>query len=154
MALPNYQVPTRVVGLPNGEPFAVRGLSLSDITILVTRHGDVLRAMFDKFAQSSEENGEVNINLGDIKEVGMRLLSGAPLIAADIIAIGADAPEARDQALKLPFPAQLEALEQIALLTFDTAGGLKKVLEIVIRVLRGMTDLAEGLRTSTPGSTD
>lgn len=147
MALKDYQIPKRDVPLPNGGRFAVRGLSLPDITTLVDRHADTLRALFDHYS-----GGEQGVALDDLGGVGVSVLRTAPALAAEIIAISADEPDSVETVTKLPFPIQVEALEHVAKLTFDTTGGPKKVIETVIRILRGVSDLSADLRISKAGS--
>lgn len=146
MALKGYRLPTLEVELPNDGQFVVRGLSLPDITFLVGRHGDTLRTLFDRYST----NGDVVID--DLGGIGTSVLETAPTLAAEIVAIAADEPDEIDTIMKLPFPVQVDALEKVGKLTFDTAGGPKKVIETVIRVLRGVSDLTVDLRTSKAGS--
>lgn len=147
MALKDYQIPKRDVPLPNGGNFAVRGLSLPDITILVDRHSVALRAMFDHYNGVAQD-----VSLDDLGGIGVSILESAPKLAAEIIAIAADEPDEIEKVSVLPFPAQVDALEKVAKLTFDTSGGPKKVIETVIRILRGVSDLTVDLRTSKAGS--
>ena len=54
----------------------------------------------------------------------------------------------------MPFPAQLEALEAIAELTFNGEEGIKKAGEAIIRMLRGATSLLADRNLSEIGTLD
>lgn len=146
MGLKAYVGLTDVVDLPGGDTITVRGLALEDITTLVNRYGGPVQALFTKYS------GATDIALDDLGQIGGNILTSAPELAGLIIALGADEPDAQPNAMKLPFPVQIDALEKIGKLTFDTAGGPKKVVETVIRVLRGATDLMVDMRVSQAGS--
>ncbi|MFC3724405.1 phage pre-tape measure protein [Neoaquamicrobium sediminum] len=146
MALKGYRLPTLDVELPGGDSFPVRGLSLPDITFLVSRHGDTMRTLFDRYS------GDETIAISDLASVGTSILETAPTLAAEIVAVAADEPDEMETIMRLPFPVQVDALEKVGKLTFDTAGGPKKVVETVIRVFRGISDMTADLRTSKAGS--
>ncbi|NRC54125.1 phage pre-tape measure protein [Neoaquamicrobium sediminum] len=120
MALKGYRLPTLDVELPGGDSFPVRGLSLPDITFLVSRHGDTMRTLFDRYS------GDETIAISDLASVGTSILETAPTLAAEIVAVAADEPDEMETIMRLPFPVQVDALEKVGKLTFDTAGGPKK----------------------------
>ena len=149
MGLSHLTTPTAQVEAPGGE-FTVRGLSLDDIITIVGAHTGPLSALFTKIKMS----GDGKFSLDDMTCMLTMLAVAAPEAAAQIIAVAANVRRYGDDgeslpmdltsdmamAASFPFPVQLDALEQIAKLTFTTAGSLKKVLETIIRVVKGTTD--------------
>ncbi len=137
MALEDYVLPTAEVQLPDGKnSFAVRGLSLEDVALLISDHGAALEGFYGKYSGSSS---------AEAMAVGMSLIGQAPILAAQIIAIGADSREKVDLIRKLPIVVQQDALEKIARLTFDASGGPGKFIEAVLRLVKGTTDLMSTL---------
>ena len=136
MALKDFVLPTEEVQLPDGSTFAVRGLSLEDITTLISKHGPVLEQFFRRYADNQDANP---------MEVGMGLIEQAPALVAQIIAIAADEPDAADRVRKFPLTVQQDALEKLGKLTFDASGGPKKFVEAVIRLVQSTTNLMSGL---------
>lgn len=145
MGLKGYTAPTEAVELPGGGSFTVRGLSLPDVIFLVQNYAAPLEALFNKF---SDEDGDVD----NVRHVAVELVHETPRLAAAAIALASDEPEEVETILTLPFPVQIDAIEKMGKLTFDTTGGPKKVVETVIRVFRGTSDLMVDLRTSQSGS--
>lgn len=137
MALTDFVLPTEEVSFPGGS-FAVRGLSLEDITVLLTTHGPVMEQFFKKYSGSPEESSPM--------EIGMSLVAQAPTVAAQIIALAADEPEKADVIRKMNLAVQQKALEKIAKLTFDASGGPGKFVEAVIRLVQGTTNLMGSLQ--------
>ena len=143
MALEDFELPTLQVGLPGGDSFAVRGLSLQDITKLMSQHGNEMEAFFQKYAG--------NPNASPLS-VGMDLLDTAPVLLNKMIAMAADRPHLADKVAKLPLTVQQEAIEHIAQLTFDAAGGPKKFIEAVVRLIKGVNNLMPESQPSKIGS--
>lgn len=136
MALTDFVLPTEEVSLPGGS-FAVRGLSLEDITVLLAKHGPVMEQFFKKYSASPEESSPM--------EIGMSLVGQAPALVAQLISLAADAPEKADMIRKFPLAIQQDALEKIAKLTFDASGGPGKFVEAVIRLVSSTTNLMGSL---------
>jgi len=142
MGLKHIKLPEATVEFPGGD-FAVRGLSLDDISFLIQRHGQKLQSLFSEFVS---KNGEVTVEA--VASFALPLLQSAPEIAAEMIAcatgeVDADAVKI---ASALPFPTQLDALEKLASLTFSVSGGPKKLLGTVVRMAQGTTGLLESLK--------
>lgn len=129
-----------VVTFPGGQ-MTVRGLSLADIATLVRSHADLMSDMFSKVAQDPENA------LSVAAVIGARLLDEAPALAVHAIALAADSADRIEDVARIPFPAQIAALETIARLTFATENDLKKVIETVIRTAQGMTGALQNLQT-------
>lgn len=143
MALKDFVLPTKEVALPDGSSFAVRGISLEDITTLIADHGPVMEDFFRKYSGDTSQSP---------LEVGMNLIGQAPLLVANLIALAADEPKMTAVIRRFPLNVQQEALEKIADLTFDASGGPGKFMEAVIRLVKGTTNLMGGLTPSPNGS--
>jgi len=129
------------VTFPGGQ-MTVRGLSLPDVSVLVALHRDLISDLFQRAASDPAQA------LTAAAVFGQRLLHESPELAADIIALAADVPgEKRPAVSRVPFPAQLEALEKIAELTFRTEQDLKKVIETVVRGARAISGSLGSLQT-------
>ncbi len=136
MALTDFVLPTVEVSFPGGS-FAVRGLSLEDVTKLLAAHGPLMEQFFAKYSGAPESTSAL--------EVGMGLINQAPLLVANIIALAADEEHLVERVRKLPIATQQDALEKIARLTFDASGGPGKFVEAVIRLVSGTTNLMGSL---------
>lgn len=143
MAL-KYNLATRTVATPGG-PIVLRGLNIQDIAAIIGRHSTDLNALF-----TTIKNGSAGVSTENFDAVAAFLLQSVPGAAADIIAYAAfdpakdDPAELVEQALvafKIEAPVQLLLLETIGELTFAMEGGVKKALEIVVRMMQGTTAL-------------
>lgn len=135
MGLRDISIPEELVKVSGGEVFAVRGLCLDDISYLMRRHGPHIKKLFEDFTQK----GEVTVE--GVAAFAMPILQSAPEIAAELIACAAGERDATSITARLPVPVQLDALEKLALLTFDAEGGPKKLLETVLRMAQGVSGL-------------
>ena len=146
MGVKHLRIPEETIDTPGGK-LTVRGVSLPDIVALVRHHGPAMSGLFSKVMSG----GDVRLNLESIGALGQELLTQAPAAAVELIVLAADDdpndPEAIDTVRRLSFPVQLEALEKIGRLTFETEGGIKKVAETVIRVASGMSGAVAELNT-------
>lgn len=142
MGLKHIKLPEAVIEFPGGD-FAVRGLSLDDISYLVQRHGEKLNSLFTEFTSGS---GEMTVKA--VAQFALPMLKSAPDIAAEMIACASGEHDAETVAIarSLPFPVQLETLQKLAELTFNVAGGPKKLLETVVSMAQGTTGLLESLK--------
>ena len=145
MGLKSYRPPKADIPLPGGDSFAVRGVSLADVMALTETHGRTLAEMYNHF------QGQEGFELDDVGAVSQSLVAVAPDLAAAIIAMASGEADATEEAAALPFPVQVEALESIGRLTFETSSP-KKLLEIAIRTLQNTTGLMGDLRVSKAGS--
>jgi hypothetical protein len=141
MGLRSLRLPSSDVQVPGGDSFAVRGLSLQDVSILVRNHGATMTLMFDRYMRQAEEG----LPPADMATMGRTLLEIAPDAAAEIIALAAGEPDAIDVVRVLPLPVQVDALDKIMGHTFTTDQDLKKVVETVIRAATGTTGLINSL---------
>lgn len=139
----NFTLPTEKVVFPGGD-LTVRGLSLEDVTTLVRHHGAALSGLFATI--TAAKSGEVDLD--NMTAMASALATAAPRAAAEAIAIAADEPDKVDLAGQLNLTVQIEALEKIGALTFTSEGGIKKVLETVIRVAQGTAGAVKSLRAA------
>jgi hypothetical protein len=129
MPLAGYQPARREIKV-GAESFHVRGLGLTDISVLVREHFPDLDAVFDLF-----QSGFDGMDAEQIQNLAMVVVSQAPGLAANIIATAAGEGDASD-AEQLPAPVQIKALVDIGDLTFQDVGGPKKGLELVMALLQ------------------
>ncbi len=143
MAL-KYNLATRTVDTPGGQ-IVLRGLNIQDISAIVGRHSTDLNALFQTI-----KDGSAGVSVENFDAVAAFLLQTVPGAAADIIAYAAFDPAKDDPAaladdamvaFKIEAPVQLLLLEAIGELTFAMEGGVKKALEIVVRMMQGTTTL-------------
>ena len=136
--LADYTPQRRVIELKVGS-FEVRGLTLDDITTLVTEHLPTMEAVFDT-AQNNFA-GKAEITNEDMVGVAVELAQEAPGFVAELIARAADEPGEIAKARSLPAPIQIKALVEIAELTFEEVGGVKNAFESVAGLLKASPKL-------------
>lgn len=132
MSLANYTPPSRTVSLGGDNSFNVSGLSLQSIEILVRTHLPDVEELFELFMDGG------NFTTDDLNRLALTLATRAPGFTANVIALGAGETDATANAARLPFPIQLQALAEIAELTFAEVGGIKKFVETVAGLLSSM----------------
>jgi|SRR5690606_39954847 len=134
----DFDLPSKEVKVPHSaNPLRVRGLDFNSLVILFREYASEIDILFQKFSEAGSP--DKSLDMDGVRDMGMGMVEMAPELAARIIMLAADAPdnpEMRSKFLRLPFPVQLEALEAVALLTFDGEDGPKKAVEAVIRALR------------------
>lgn len=131
MDIGSYKAPRREVPLAKGQSFHVKGLTLTDISVLVETHFDDLDAIMDLLGKE-----KVNLTLDNLKPLATSVVSQAPGLAANLIALGAGQPDAAPN-IQAEFTVgiQIRALMDIGDLTFAEVGGVKKGLEQVAALL-------------------
>lgn len=128
---------TRRVEIAEGRGFGVSGLPLAAIVAICRRHWEDCSTLFDQvIGKIGEAPG---ISLDQANWLGGAVVSAFPQVAAEIISECAGwGEEGADIAAALPMPVQLNALNQIAELTFTSEMPPKKVIEIVVKTLKGV----------------
>lgn len=110
----------------------VRGLSLVDVSYLVSRHRADLEKVFSLYQSFSQADPSIadGAALSDatIISYGYELLREAPGILANIIAVGADARDQVENIARLPATIQIDALKAVCTLTIEDFGGLKPLV--------------------------
>lgn len=135
MGLADYQPETRVIVVKGGS-FTVKGLSLTEVTTLIRYHLPDVEAIFD--LGSEVMGGKADITEDDLRRLAIAFAEQAPGFMANLIALasGDTSEKAINGAQSLPFPIQVKALVDIAELTFDEVGGIKKAMESVAGLLK------------------
>lgn len=131
MALKNYIERTETVEIPNNEPLVVRGFSLPDIMLVAQRHRSAVEELFQKIADGELRADSVEEVIADV------ILQFAPVVG-QVIASAAGEPEEWEVAMTLPLSVQVDALEKIVRLTFESSGGPEKFMGIIKRFLEEM----------------
>jgi hypothetical protein len=135
--LADFEIASRKVTVPNpnGEPLelVVSGLSFDEIVGLVSAYGDELQAVYQEAS-----TGETDV--ADVASLFWSMFNKAPEVVALIIALGINELDQVEKVGRLPLSVQLELLEAVGELTFISEGGPGKVLEIVTRMVQGMTN--------------
>lgn len=159
--------PKATVALTDGQEFEVTGLSPSHIFGLYHRHRGQLASLFDRLAA----DGNVSIeNAGQIAE---SLLSSAPLILAEIVALASGShpfdetpvdPAVPDGATvwqadvnlaaSLPVSVQADALQKIGDLTFTADMPPKKFLSVLARMIQSANLTNLSLSSSSTGTSE
>lgn len=137
MGLADYQPEVRVITLKGGS-FTVKGLSLVEVTALIRTHLPDVEALLD--LATNVLDGKTDLSEDDIGLLSVTLAEQAPGLVANLIALSSgESDEAAVQnAYKLPFPVQVKVLMDIAELTFNEVGGIKKAMGSVAGLLKKM----------------
>jgi len=141
MPISDFVPAVEVVPFPGGT-FTVRAISLPDVAILIDAHEYTITSLVEKvqnrrdvISQYGEDEEAFQKVIADLLT---ELIRESPIVVANLIAICADEPDQMDRASKLPITVQLEALTQIAKLTFTDLASVKKLVADVIAMVRGM----------------
>lgn len=134
--LADYNPERREIVLKGGS-FHVTGLSLNVLAALLKTHLSEAGQIFELI------EGKITLDQVDKAGLAATLITEAPGLAANIIALAAGEPNAAAQAAQLPAPVQIEALEMIGDLTFNEVGGVKKTLETLLRLMGLRQTLAQ-----------
>ncbi|QGF21047.1 tail assembly protein [Pectobacterium phage MA12] len=126
MGLMDYQPPSEEVQFKGGS-FELKGLSTQDFSLLLQRHSVDLEKIFDLYERG--ENGSDFTGAG-LAQFVMSLISDAPGLVANAIALSAGEQKAADHVAKtFGIALQLRCLKIVGRLTFEEAGGVKKFVE-------------------------
>src|SRR4051812_7512029 len=100
MTLANF-TPERVEIKHNGSVVcSVRGLGTDDISVLVRAHLDTLNKLFEIAKQANNDFGNANFFI--------QMVTAAPQISIDIIALAADEPHYPPEVRQLPMGLQIK----------------------------------------------
>jgi hypothetical protein len=134
VALSTYRPARQDIALGT-EGFSVRGLNLNDAALLMAAHAQPLMNLYADFEKIV---GDAERDHTALARIVMKLILELPVVAADIVAVAADEPDARDNVKALPFPVQVQALTEIMRLTFEAGGGLGNFLSALAGIARGL----------------
>jgi hypothetical protein len=122
MALSDF-TPHRVTIEHRGQPLLqVRGLGFDDISVLFRAHLNSIQVMFSSFQDRNGLGSDLFF---------MELITEAPSLAFDVIAMAADEPDYSAAARKLPAGLQIQILQTITQLTLEDIGGPKGLVALV-----------------------
>lgn len=135
----------------SGGSFAVRGLSLDNFLTLFYRHGENLARPFDTVVEKVQKQEPLLAD--DVTLVALKLLSDAPQIVAEVIALasGSDASNMEEflgdvgVARALEAAIQIDALEKIAAQTFTSDMPPGKIFALVQKAMQAGTSAAGSL---------
>lgn len=138
MAISDFTPERREIQYRGKPLFVVEGLSLDTLAVLVRTHMPDFEGVFDILAQQGTEGNFMD----QVGPIAIGIASQAPGLAANIIA-ACQKDEPLTEALvsatrRLPLPLQIEALCQIASLTFEEAGDIKKSMESLLVMMAKM----------------
>lgn len=111
-----------------GQSVEIRGLSLFDITTLIRTHLGDMNAVFALYKQDATDGSA----LADSVIFAMKLVQTAPDLVAAIIVQACDepsTPETVEHVQRLPLGLQVELIRKIMDITFEEAGGAKKLFD-------------------------
>lgn len=142
MPLAGYQPEVREVPIANGNVMHLRAMNVADFAVLLREHFPDIDGVFDLF-----QGGLDKMNADQFKPLALMLISQAPGLVANIIAVAAGEGDASD-AEKLPAPIQVKALLAIGELTFMEVGGVKKFVGEIAALLTN--EQVKNLMTKIP----
>lgn len=114
-----------------GGSFAVQGISLESLAILIRTHFKDLEALFGLFEKID------TIDESQLESLALSVIQDAPGFVANVIALAAGEPDQAPVVQGLPFPVQVEALLAVGDLTFNESGGVKKFLPALLNRIGG-----------------
>lgn len=144
MGLKNYKPARHEIPLQGNEPLSIRGLSLEDISRLINHHLPDIEAIFDLFQKADIQS----LDDSKFERLVKSVVAEAPGLAANLIALACDEPDAAENAAFIPFPVQVEAIKKIGDLTFVDVGGWGKGMESIAALLR-QTNITKKLTKET-----
>ncbi|MFV0662836.1 hypothetical protein [Denitromonas sp.] len=113
----NYTPETYTQTLKSGGTITVRGLNFEDMGALAKDQGELINLLFSPEVKALD------------------VLTTAPGLVAQTIALAADEPESVGVVLKLPFPLQLTLFVEIMRMTFsevDLGNAVRLLMEILM----------------------
>lgn len=122
-----------------GNSFEVRGLSPNDIAQLLMLHRPVMEQMFNRYAGGSADAMTAEDIAVAASEIAVGMLEQAPALVAHLIVLAADDVDNLKEYAQLSMGIQIDAVIEIGRLTFETAGGPKKLLDLVRSLMQAKT---------------
>lgn len=133
MGLRNLVIRREAISLPDGQSFHVRGISLFDIMSVIGEFGPQMSLLFGRVTtggKSVASNDQVKALIADVARE-------FPEVLAAIIALASDdySKEGMAIAKQLPMTTQIEAVEVIFGLTFQSEAEVGKLVESLTRMM-------------------
>ncbi len=131
-------IPRKVVELqlmagdetPASLPISVRGLNAVDFTNLLGEYSEELGLIFDTIEDLEKPNE------AEIQTVVIQILSKAPELIADALVLVTDYEIPRNVLTQMSITHQLQLVSGMVEITIESNGGLKKLQEVVVSVVR------------------
>jgi len=130
MGLRNITIPEVEVAFGDGG-ISVRGVSFSDLMVLVDTYGPQAAIVFQKV----QDGG--TLQTSDVKLLIGTLAKEFPAMVTAVIALAADVYETEglETVGKLPFNVQIELVEAVFGLTFTGESDIKKLMESLTKMM-------------------
>lgn len=138
MPLSEYNPARTEVFFPGGS-FMVRGLAVSDLTVLTRLHLSDIESVREVIL----EKGANGLTPEVAMEMAIEVIQRAPLAAATAIALAADELDQAPKCLTMPLHIQFAALKAIGELTFEDVAGLKLMIATAVNAVRAALPRAE-----------
>jgi len=137
--LKSIRITREAIELSDGQSFDVRAISTNDLMTMVSEHGPTLGLLFAKLTSGSREPGSLTNDT--VQQLIFDLAQEFPMLAAEVIALAADAYDEEGVAMArdLPVTTQVLAIEKVFHLTFASEGDVKKFMESLTRMLVGVS---------------
>ena len=131
----------------DGEKLTLRGLAFYDLGPLIEKHGQEVTMLYGAAMKDAQKTGSLTGE--QVMSVIKLAAEKAPALVAHVIVLAcgenAEDADALEAARDLPPTATLEILEHTFKLTFVGETEVGKALEIVTRMLEGLTGLLNHL---------
>lgn len=140
MGLRNIVIRRETIVLNDGQSFEVRGISLFDIMSVLNDYGPKMALVFGKVVEQRLQGEGLFDNAG-VRKIITDLSGEFPDVLAAAIALASDdyTPESVKVAKQLTLLKQLEAVEKIVGLTFESEGDVKKLVESLTQMVVAAT---------------
>jgi len=137
MPLSESKPKTRKVEFPGGST-EIRGISLSDVAMLIDSHEGVINSIVQKIRVGFFENDAVDDEAMSqlMIDTALEVIRESPIFVANLIAICADEPDQIEVAMKLPLNTTIEAVIAIGEISFTDLASIKKFIASVKVLIR------------------
>lgn len=148
MGLRNISIARKSIRVDDKQSFDVRGLSLTDVMAAMADYGPQMALAFSKISEKGQGS---KFDSATIKARIRDLAGEFPDLLAAVIALGADdyAPETVKTTKTLPLLVQIQAIEAIFGLTFQSEGDVGKFMESLTRGLVAATGALNQIRETS-----
>lgn len=118
MSWADYEVPVRMIDTGGGKLRPVRGLSVTDISLLVVNHLDTMMEITTVYIQTNKDVFAAT----NMTDMALLVAREFPAFFSEVISIVTDEPTLRDK--NLPVILQMQIVKDALQLTVEDAGGL------------------------------
>lgn len=125
-SLSDLRLPTSEVFFSEDQSITVRGLSVADLSEIIRDHATVLNSIYQENIVDAGEMPAADV-------LARALMTEAPEVVARIVAHANDEPDSWEIVKNLPTITQINALVEVAILTFHSEAEVKKLMETLIQ---------------------